>query len=572
MIPNLPRAIPMSTRAVHLVLLALLVVASLPLDARAAARAWLDRDRIAFGETATLNIEVEGHAPPPDYAPLAPDFRVDGHTSSRRFQSGPDGRSERTLYAVLVEPRREGVLGIPSLRVGNARTQPLSLIVTPAAAAPARAGERVFIEVEVDDRAPYVQQAVGVIVRLFYAMPLVSGQLDQDAPDGASLQRVGEDLRFTRELAGRRYEVVERRFLLIPEASGDLVLPGARFSGRGVPGFFDEIFNGGVGDALQARAAPVRMRVQPIPGGAAQPWLPLHDLRLRYASTPQSARAGEAATVAVELVADGAGAAQLPPLELAVGGGAQVFAEPAQADERFRGGRPQATVVRRFSVVPGRPGTLEIPGPKVQWWDVGEDRLRTTELPPLVLEVAPGQGAFARGPAAVVPGDAGAAPDRGPAGGNWLRVPGIQGEVRPWALATVGFALLWLLTLAWGLYRQRTAPVQARAEAVEDPGARAARQARHASLRRALADGDLLAIEDALRAAAPEPAADLAAVHRQLADPAQRAAIEGLQHARWGGGDPAAARETLRRVFARGPAWAGDTGHDAPPVPPLYPD
>jgi hypothetical protein len=296
----------------------------------------------------------------------------------------------------MLSPRREGVIGIPSIQVGGARTAPLSLTVTPSAATPARAGERVFIEVEVDDRAPYVQQAVGVVVRLFYAMPLVSGQLDQDPPEGASLQRVGDDLRFTRELAGRRYEVVERRLLLIPETSGDLVLPGARFSGRGVPGFFDEIFNGGVGDALTARAAPVRMQVQPIPADAAQPWLPLHDLRLRYAATPQSARAGEAATVSIELVADGAGAAQLPELDLQVGGGAQVFGEPARADERFRDGRPQATVVRRFSIVPARPGALEIPGPRVQWWDVAEDRLRTTQLPPLVVDVAPGQGGFAR--------------------------------------------------------------------------------------------------------------------------------------------------------------------------------
>src|SRR3546814_12672147 len=40
-------------------------------------RAWLDRDRIALGETATLNIEVEGTAPEgPDYSPLLGDFRL----------------------------------------------------------------------------------------------------------------------------------------------------------------------------------------------------------------------------------------------------------------------------------------------------------------------------------------------------------------------------------------------------------------------------------------------------------------------------------------------------------------
>jgi hypothetical protein len=549
-------------------MLLLAVLATLPGVAQAAARAWLDRDRIAFGESATLNIEVDGHPPPPDYGALEADFRLDGHTSSRRFQRVNGRSSERTLYAVMLEPRREGVIGIPSIPVGGERTAPLSLTVTPTAAAPARAGERVFIEVEVDDHAPYVQQAVGVVVRLFYSVPLVSGQLDQDPPQGASLQRVGDDLRFTREIAGRRYEVVERRFLMIPETSGDLVLPGARFSGRGVPGFFDEIFNGGAGDALAARAAPVRMQVQPIPGDAPQPWLPLHDLRLRYAATPQSARAGEAATIAIELVADGAGASQLPELELQVGSGAQVFGEPARADERFRDGRPQATVVRRFSVVPARPGALEIPGPRVQWWDVAEDRMRTTQLPPVVLDVAPGRGGFARqAPPDDVPGSDVADGSVDAREQAWLRVPGIQGEVRPWALATVVFALLWLLTLAWGLFRRRTAPGP-----VAEPGAHGdARRDAHASLRRALHDGDLHGIEDALRAAAPGPAPDLAAVHRQLDTPAQRDAIEALQRARWGQGDPGAARAALREAFAKGARWAGPADTADEPLPPLYP-
>jgi hypothetical protein len=537
--------------------------------AQAQARAWLDRDRIAFGETATLNIEVDGSPGAPDYAALAGDFRLSGHSSTRRFES-VNGRSiERSLYAVALQPRREGAIGIPSLQVGGERTPPLTLTVTPAASAPARAGDVVFIETEVDDPDPYVQQAVGVVVRLFYAVPLVSGELDQDPPDGGSLQRIGDDLRYNRELAGRRYNVVERRYLLIPERSGELDLPGARFEGRGVPGFFDDLFNRGVGDALRARAAPRRLAVRPIPCDAPQPWLPLHQLRLRYLATPQSARAGEAATVAVEMVADGAGAAQLPPLELQVGAGAQVFAEPPQADERFRDGRPQATVTRRFSLVPAQPGTLQVPGPVVEWWDVASGQRRSTRLPALTLQVAPGQGGFAMPPAA---GAASAPAAAGEGNDEWLHVPGVQGLVHPWALATVGFALLWLLTLAWGLGRRRP-PSPAQATGGAEDAAAAPRS--NVALRRALEGGDLGAVADALRALAPTPArgGSLGEIVRQLDDEAQRDAVSDLQQARWGGGDPAAARASLRKAFARGPRWRKQSpSAPSAPLPPLYPD
>lgn len=536
--------------------------------AQAQARAWLDRDRIAFGETATLNIEVEGSPGAPDYSALQRDFRLSGHSSTRRFESVNGRSTERSLYAVALQPRREGAIGIPALQVGGQRTPPLTLTVTPATVAPARAGEAVFIETEVDDADPYVQQAVGVVVRLYYALPLVSGQLDQDPPDGASLQRVGDDLRYNRELAGRRYNVVERRYLLIPERSGELTLPGARFEGRGVPGFFDDLFNRGVGDALRARSAPQRLAVRSIPADAPQPWLPLHQLRLRYLATPQSARAGEAATVAVEMVADGAGAAQLPPLELQVGAGGQVFAEPPQADERFRDGRPQATVTRRFSVVPAQAGTLQVPGPVVEWWDVATGQRRSTRLPALSLQVAPGQGGFALPqPATAADAPAAVADD----GTDWLRVPGVQGLVHPWALATVGFALLWLLTLAWGLGRRRP---PAPHDPAGDARATAAAPRSTVALRRALEGGDLGEVADALRALAPAPAkgAGLGDIARQLDDKAQRDAVAALQQARWGGGDPAAARAALRKAFVRGPRWRTPAPDPpAEPLPPLYP-
>src|SRR5690606_5240217 len=72
--------------AVVLVLLALVPLFAPPAHAQSV-RAWLDRDRIALGETATLNIEVEGNATEgPDYSPLLGDFRLGGHTSRRSFE------------------------------------------------------------------------------------------------------------------------------------------------------------------------------------------------------------------------------------------------------------------------------------------------------------------------------------------------------------------------------------------------------------------------------------------------------------------------------------------------------
>lgn len=530
-----------------------LLGAGLPAAAQAATRAWLDRDRIEVGETTTLNIETDqAGARMPDFDALLPDFVLSGHSSSRGMERVNGQHRDRVLFAVALRPRRDGLMTVPALRVGNESTGPLHLTVSPASTAPARAGEPAFIEGEADSQDPYVQQSIGYTLRLYYATPLVSGQLDQPQPDGATMQRVGSDLQYTRETGGRRYTVVERRFVIVPERSGTLTIPGARFEGTGVGGFFDDMFGSGRRE-LRANGPPRILQVRPLPDGAPQPWLPLHGLELRYLATPQSARAGDAAIIDVELVADGAAASQLPELLLPPVDGAQVLPEPAQVDESFERGRLRTRVTRRFALVPAREGRLRVPGPRVEWWDVRAGVARTASLPALELEVAPGDAAPASAPAAAMAG-----------------TPSAR-DAGPWPWIALAFALLWLATLAWALRRRAPASDTV---AVQAPPSSTSRPTGVRELQRVLQVGDAGEVEQALRALATPPAPSLEALSQALEDPVQHAALRELQLARWAGGDLAAARASLRAAFARGAVWRRDAAPAEPGqdlLPPLYP-
>ena len=547
--------------------------ALLPMPAQAAARAWLDRDRIELGETATLNVETDqATAQAPDYAALQGAFELSGHSSSRSFSLANGQQQTRVLYAVALKPLREGVLSIPALRVGNASTARLQLSVVPAPVTPARDGAPPFIESEADLQTPYVQQSVGYVLRLYYLPPLVSGTLDQPVPEGASMQRIGSDLQFTREIDGRRYTVVERRYQVVPERSGTLTIPGARFEGRGAGGFFDDIFSDGR-RALTANGAPRILQVQAVPDGAPQPWLPLHALDLRYVESPTSARAGSAATIVVEARADGAVGTQVPELQLPQIAGVQVFAEPAQIDESFDHGRPQTRVTRKFSIVPSQPGALRLPGPRIGWWDVRAGAARTASLPAIALDVEAGTGT----------GSGTAAGDSAPSslpGGRPAGLP-VAGPsslgLSVWMVAAMVFALLWLLTLWWGLGQRRRA--QALPHARSGPGmtagpaviAQSARAWQSRAWLALLQTGDAGEIAHFLCVSVSPEAGDLDALLARLQDPAQRQAVRQLQQARWGGGDMAVAREALRVAFQSGIRTAAPASADATALPPLYP-
>ena len=553
---------PMSRFLSTTLLFATLLVLALPVHAET--RAWLDRERIQAGETATLNVETDQRGvDTPDWSPLDADFQVSGHTSTRRVEVVNGQTRVRSLFAVALQPSGEGVLTVPALQVGGETTGPLTLTVVPAQDVPAQAGAVAFIETELDTGQAWVQQAVGYVLRLHYATPLVSGELEQPQPDGATLQRIGDDLQYSREVGGRRYSVVERRFLLVPERSGTLDIPAARFRGRGTGSFFDDMFGNGP-RSLRATGEPQRLQVQPMPDGAPRPWLPLRDLEAGFLEAPQVARTGEAVDVVVELRADGATAAQMPDPELRAGEGAQVFAEPSETQEHFDRGRPQAVLTRRFSIVPRRAGTLQVDLAPLQWWDAGAGRARTAAAPPLSITVQAG----ATGPEPGVP-EAVAGDDE-----RWIRVPGVQGEVRLWAVAAAAFALLWLATLMWGLHRRPQARGSGAAVAPDIRDALDADRARLRALRLALDTGDLGEVAQALCALATPPAPDLDALHARLDDPAQAAAVDNLQRARWAGGDAAAARTGVREAFAKGPRWRADRSQARrpDPLPPLYPD
>lgn len=542
-------------------LLGLLAVTGL---LQAQTRAWLDRDSIKQNESVTLTIETD-QSGSPDYAPLEADFVIGAQSSSRQLQMGGGGSRNYAQYAVALTPRRTGMLDIPALRVGGGSTTPLLVKVDEAPVASRDGNSVAFIETEVDDKQPYVQQSVGVVVRLYFATQLASGELVLDTPAAASLQRVGDDRTSVREVGGRRYNVVERRFLLIPERSGPLQVAGARFSGQGAGGFFDDFFGRDNGQ-LSARGPDQTLQVRATPADAPQPWLPLKNLQLRYTAAPNSGRTGEAIAIEVEAIASGATKAQFPELPVpSLGDNAQVFAEPPQFDETFEGSSPQLKLTRRYSIVPQQSGALAVPGIQMQWWDVAAGQARTTSLPALSLQIAQGSNTGMVAPPLVQPAANGSA---ALAAGNALAASQDVANNWLWPALAAGFALLWLATLIWGLSRRRNVAV-VRGEDVTLVAGSVSRYST-TDLRRALDAGSL---DEAAHILAVMGGVDgLDAVIEKLDDPAQREALLRMQRARWGGeGDVSAARAQLREVFKAGPRWRQTAVVEKPLLDPLYP-
>lgn len=528
--------------------------------AHAAARATLQPDRISFGNTATLTITTDELNVAPDFSVLEQNFIIRSQSSSVQTSINNGSYSAQTSYSIELEPRAEGVLAVPPITIGNSTTDTLALTVVPAQQGSAARGDPIYIESEIATTTPYVQQAVAYTVRLYYAMPLLGGDVTAPAPANASLQQLGEDRQSQVEVGGQRYGMFERRYLLIPEQSGTLELPAARFRGNaqvgGGNGFFSR------SQSVSAVGQPFTLTVRPQPADAPQPWLAARTLSLTRADLPPSPRAGEPLLVDITLSADGATSSQLADLELPPIAGAQVFPEAAQRQDRIVGGQSLATLRRRFAIVPSAAGTLELPELRVRYWNVESDRADVAILQAARIEI--GAGAAVAAPAAA---PVATAPVAAPAPVD----TGLQESLRNWQAVSAALAIGLLLALAWGWRRGRVgAALPATGSAplanVADP----------APLRQALASGDLHAIGDALRLAASPPCLNLGAVIERLADAAQREAVQALQRVQWApqasADEHAQVRSRLRTAFKDGPRWCIARAAAAPQVlPGLYP-
>lgn len=530
--------------------------------AGAATTATLSSDTLSLGQTTTLTLSTdESVSGQVDLSPLQADFNVLSQSSGSNTMIVNGQRSSTFTLTLEIEPKRAGVLVVPPLTLGGSASAPV--VVTVGAAAPAGPGTDLYMETSIGSERPYVQQAVPYTVRLYYTLPRLQGDVEVPPPANASLKQIGSDQNYQQDVGGQRYNVFQRNYLLTPERSGVLELPGARFRGRasnpGVDPFFDR------GRSVATSAPGRTLDVRPQPDGAAQPWLPAHALQLvRGDLSGARPVAGEPLMVELTLNAQGLTQSQLPELTLPEVPGAQVFPEPPQLTEDLSQTLPRAAVKRRFALVPLAAGSLTLPAVRIGWWNTAEDRAAVAELPALTLQVAPGAaiaGAVADSPAAV------------PAGGGTAN-RGVTSETGasspwPWMVSTAVLALALLGSLTWGWrFRAPRTRTASRMPAVDADRAGASGTA---ELRAALAGGDLGRIALALANTRPNSAA-------MLSDRAQQEAWEALQQQRWGTAASAnipALQTRLREVFARGACWQVAATADARTLPdqlaPLYP-
>ena len=371
----------------------------------------VDREYAYEGETITLsvtasNISISGQ---PDFSPLAKDFELFGTSQSSSISIINGKRSDSQTWSIRLRPKKLGQIDVPSIQVGQHSTLPLTVDVKPI---PVQTGvqqnQSIFITLEIDSEAKqfFVQQHIPVVARLYYLNEVTQGMITDPQPENATVERLGEDRKFTAPYNGKSYKVFERRYSLLAEKSGDLTIPAISFRGylskqqpqqnkgqRYDPfsQFFDRSPFSTSSSPVSVLSEPITLFIESQPDNfdGAQ-WLPAESVELSdsWTSQPPNFKVGEPVSRTISLTAKGLLASQVQPLELPDQPAFRRYAEPAETETRTDGQTVYAISHRTFTYIPTAEGNQEIPAIEVKWWDVINSRQASAMLPAWNIQVA----------------------------------------------------------------------------------------------------------------------------------------------------------------------------------------
>jgi hypothetical protein len=598
-------------RALAAVLLALgWIMLGLPGQLMAAVRATLDDAEIPAGDSVQLTLERDGQTgEQPDLTPLEQDFDVLSTSRSSSVQIINGSMSSKVQVRLTLAPKHGGRLVIPPLDWAGETSPALTLTVsgTPGAARPANsapAGSMPFLETVFDPADPYVQAAVHVTERVYLPVdnPVYQPSLEFPASSDALMQQVGADENRKLVKNGVEYEVVERSYLVFPQKSGALTLPGAVLAGQMAVRVrdrfgndpFSELFGAAAGMAGGTRPVhihgdPINLNVRPRPAESGSgPWIPARSVTLNADWHPDDGKVhvGDPVTLDLHLQAEGLTAAQLPNLAaaLALPDGIKAYPDQPKLDNSQHGDTVQGSRQQSVALIATRPGDYVMPALHVSWWDTKANQQRAAELPAHTLRILPAVGAApepAATPVEAPPSENGAVPAAiaaNPPAPTWMSaLTRLTGSMPVWVWVIAVLALLWLATLlAWWIsampkraVRARPAPQPAATSPGAAPSAHAARNEFQAACRRNDAEAARRALLAWAAAAWPGSAPHgLGALAKEIGDEAVAARLLELDRACYGGvgWNGAGLLALLRDLPKRPPPGKGRGGDGLAPL------
>ncbi|MFK5925045.1 MAG: BatD family protein [Desulfuromusa sp.] len=434
-----------------------------------------DRDRVAAGESLTLELRVAGHPDKdPDLSSLKQNWEILSRSQSSQIKIVNSSINRSVVYNLTLMPKKTGTVTIPAVCFGSDCTIPLPIEVASQSNSGKATGSPLLLEADISPQKVVAQEQLLLKIRLLRRIDLIDGQLTEPAPDGVTtvVKKLGDAHSYETRRNGRIYKVIERDYAIFPQGSGTLKIPALQFDGTVANGTsrFDPL--GRQGQRVRQMTQPLQVEVLPRPVDLGQrPWIPATTLKLQDDWQRQVPKfiVGEPVTRTLRLSAGGVLSAQLPLLQLNLPDGFKSYPDQPYREDQLSAGGITGILEQKIALVPTHPGHYQLPAIDLAWWDVTTGKWQQAHLAAISIDVAAAAaGAVENIPVASnpTPPDAEkkspppqtALPDPVATGASTIDTALPSARFWPWL--SLGLALGWLLTVLLFRRRRHLQPVR----------------------------------------------------------------------------------------------------------------
>lgn len=415
--------------------------------------ATVDRNRVSVSNLLTLTVRLSGSTSSqrPDLSGIEKDFQIideNSRTSSSvTIVNGQQTTETHVEWRITLRPKREGELTIPAIHMGGEKTRPITIEAAASSASDQARGDRiVFFDTSVDAESAYVQEQIVYTVKLYYTESISGDFPSPPDLENAIVETLDNEKRYESIVNNRRYYVLEKRYAIFPQRSGELKIPRETFVGsRGQGSLFSQRQR--VSALSRAHRVEVKPRPASFPGNN---WLPAKSLEVteKWNENPPDLVVGEPVNRTVTITAEGVTASLLPQLDAFKPRNAKTYRDPPETETSVGGDGLVARRTVTTGIVPTQAGSLKIPEIRIPWWNTETDSLEQAVIPGGTHEVKPAAGPLVQVP--LEPDRAGEVTDTDP---DSTAVE--QTGTAWWQYIAIGLAILWVISTAQWLIVRR---------------------------------------------------------------------------------------------------------------------
>ncbi|WP_232367593.1 BatD family protein [Alteromonas pelagimontana] len=358
--------------------------------------ATIDKNPVMVDEAIRLTVRAEGDADRDafDSSPLLKDFVVGRTSVSSQTSIVNFDTTQTTSWTTTLFPRAEGKFTIPAFTIEGKKTAPIEVNVIPVSGSGDQPVRDYYVTTDVDTSTVYLQQQIRYTVKLFLASNIERGSLQAPELKSAQIRQLGEDKQYTDIVNGKRYQIIERNFAIVPEQSGELIVKGPVFSGEVLApntnqrfGFFNRT------QSINRVGPDISITVKPQPQGLVYHWLPSEFVSLEEEwQKDKGFIVGEPVTRTVTLTAMGVVEEQLPELPQHYPPNFKLYPDQANTATVDKDNLLIAQRVESIAIIPTQAGNFVLPDITVPWFNVLTGKTEYATLPARSIEVKAASG------------------------------------------------------------------------------------------------------------------------------------------------------------------------------------